>query len=63
MGQDSGNLKTPVGGGGGGDSNIKVPGCLCLVSENGPILNDTFTCKTYPYFEGVLCIIHIHFRW
>ena len=33
----------------GGDSNIKMPGCVCLVSENRPILNDTLSCKTYPY--------------
>ena len=39
------------GGGGGGDSNIiiKMPGCVCLVSENRPILNDTLSCKTYLY--------------
>ena len=36
-------------GGGGGDFNIKKPGCVCLVSENRPILNDTLSCKTYPY--------------
>ena len=35
--------------GGGGDSNIKMPGCVCLVSENRPILNDTLSCKSYPY--------------
>ena len=33
----------------GGDSNIKMPGCVCLVSENRPILNDTLSCKIYPY--------------
>ena len=33
----------------GGDSNIKKPGCVCLVSEKRPILNDTLSCKTYPY--------------
>ena len=27
------------GWGGGGDSNIKMPGCVCLVSENRPLLN------------------------
>ena len=35
--------------GGGGDSNMKMPGCVCWVSENGPILNGTFSCITYPY--------------
>ena len=30
---------------GGGDSDI---GCVCSGFENGPILNDTFWCKTYP---------------
>ena len=33
-----------AGGGGGGDSNMKMPGCVCWVSENVPISNDTFTC-------------------
>ena len=33
----------------GGDFNIKMPRCVCLVSENIPILNDTLSCKTYPY--------------
>ena len=36
------------GGGGRGDSN-KMPGCVCWLSENGPILNDTFGCNTYLY--------------
>ena len=36
----------PVGG--GGDFHIKMPGCICLGFINGPILNDTFSCKTYP---------------
>ena len=31
------------GGGGGGDSNMKMPGCVCQESENVPILNDTFS--------------------
>ena len=38
-----------LGGGGGGYSNIKMPECVCLVSENRPILNDTLSYKTYPY--------------
>ena len=33
----------------GGDSNIKMPGCVCLVFESRPILNETLSCKTYPY--------------
>ena len=33
----------------GGDSNIKMPGCVCLVFENRPILNETLSCKTHPY--------------
>ena len=32
----------------GGYSNIEMPGCECPGIENGPILNDTFWCKTYP---------------
>ena len=28
---------------GGGDSNMKMPGCVCQESENVPILNDTFS--------------------
>ena len=39
----------PGEGGGGGDSNIEMPGCVCLLSENRPILNDPFSCKTYLY--------------
>ena len=35
--------------GGGGHSNIKMPRCVCSVSETGPIFNDTFSYKTYPY--------------
>ena len=35
--------------GGGDNSNIQMSGCVCWVSENRPILNDTFTCKTYTY--------------
>ena len=27
----------------GGDSNVKMPGCVCQKSENVPILNDTFS--------------------
>ena len=39
---------TPGGDGGGGcDSNINMPGYVCPEFENGPILNDTFWCKTY----------------
>ena len=34
------------GGARGGDSNIKMPRCVCLVSENRPILNDLLSCKT-----------------
>ena len=30
-------------GGGGGDSNMKMPGCVCQESENAPVLNDTFS--------------------
>ena len=33
----------------GGDSNMKMPGCVCWVSENLPILNGTFSHLTYPY--------------
>ena len=36
-------------GGGGGDSNIKMPGCVCFGSEKRPILNDTLSCNTYLY--------------
>ena len=32
-----------------GDSNIKMPGCVCFVFENRPILNETLSCKTHPY--------------
>ena len=32
----------------GGDSNIKMPGCVCSVSENAPILNDSISCKNIP---------------
>ena len=42
--------RTP-GGGGGGDSNIKMPGCVCWVSENVPILNGTFA-QFIPNFDG-----------
>ena len=35
----------------GGDSNIKMPGCVCLVSENRPILNETVSCKTNEPFK------------
>ena len=27
----------------GGDSNMKMPGCVCQESENIPILNDTLS--------------------
>ena len=26
-----------------------MPGCVLLVPENSPILNDTLSCKIYPY--------------
>ena len=35
--------------GGGGDSSIKMPGCVCWGSENVPILKDALGNKTYPY--------------
>ena len=40
-----------VGGEGGGGERLqyKMPRCVCLVSENRPILNVTLSCKTYPY--------------
>ena len=38
-------------GGGGGDSNIKMPRCVCLVTENISIMNATLSCKTYPYWR------------
>ena len=38
----------------GGDSYIKMPGCVCWVSENGPILNDSISCKTWPYCRDPL---------
>ena len=41
-------------GGGGcvGDSNMKMPGRVCWVSENLPILNDTFSRKKIPILKG-----------
>ena len=36
------------GGPPGGDSSIKMPGCVCLGSENVPILKDALE-KTPPY--------------
>ena len=36
------------GRGGGGVSKIKMPRCVCLGFENGPIFKDIFSCKTYP---------------
>ena len=53
----------PRGGGGvsrGGDSNINMPGGVCLVSENKPIMNDTLSCK-HTHIEGILCTIHTQF--
>ena len=38
----------------GGDSNMKMPGCVCWVSENLPILNGTFSRITYPYWRDPL---------
>ena len=38
--------------GGGGDSNIKMPGYVCWVSENVPILKDTSSCKNIPILNG-----------
>ena len=35
-----------------GDSNIEMPGCLCWVSENVPILNDTLSCQNIPILNG-----------
>ena len=35
-------LKATEARGGGGDSNMKMPGCVCQESENIAILNDTF---------------------
>ena len=32
-------------GGGVDNSDIKMPRCVCLVSANRPILNDTLGCK------------------
>ena len=36
----------------GGDSNIKMSGCLCWVSENAPILNETSSYKNIPILNG-----------
>ena len=30
----------------------KMPGCVCWISENIPILNDTFSCKNIPISNG-----------
>ena len=46
--------------GGGGDSNMKMPGCVCQESENVPIVNDTFKGENIPIF--ILDITHTHYR-
>ena len=33
----------------GGKWNMKILGCVYRIPENGLILKDTFSCKTYPY--------------
>ena len=35
-------------GGGGGDSNIKMPGRVCQLSEADPFLETPLVCMTYP---------------
>ena len=35
----------------GGDSNIKIPKCVCLVFEHRSIVNETLSCKTYLYWK------------
>ena len=44
-------LETPVPpGGGGDDSSIEMPGCVCWGSENAPILKDASgKKKLYPF--------------
>ena len=44
--------------GGGGDSCIKMPGCVCRGSENVPILKDALGKKKHTHIKGFLCIIH-----
>ena len=42
-------------GGGGGDSSIEMPRCVCLGSENVPILKDALSKKRkYPYWRDPL---------
>ena len=36
----------------GGRLHIQMPGCVCWVSENAPILNDTSSCKNIPILNG-----------
>ena len=36
-------------GGGGGDSSIKMPRCVCWGSKDVPILKDALGKKAYPY--------------
>ena len=40
--------RNTVAGGGGGDSSIKMPRCVCWGSENVPILKDALGKKIYP---------------
>ena len=44
----------------GGDSNIKMPGCLCLVHENRLILDDTLSSIFYDNikFNSVIYVYH-----
>ena len=43
----------------GGDSGIKIPGCLCWGSEKVPILKDALG-KKHTHIEGFICILHTH---
>ena len=43
----------------GGDSSIKMPGCVCWGSANIPILKDALG-KKHTHIEGFLCILHPH---
>ena len=43
-------IKSP--GGGGGNSSIKMPGCVCWGSENVPILKDALGRKNIPILKG-----------
>ena len=47
-----GTIVKTRGGGGGVDSSIKMPGCVCWVSENVPILKDPLGKKNIPILNG-----------